>query len=173
LTNHLQRVKSRGIFLDWGLVRGGILQGSAFGPLLFLVYMNEMAHHVKYNRLLQYADDIVLICSGIHCQDVHQQLSEDLKLLWSWVESSKKRINVNKSSVIWFLPRSFRHFALPPVLINNIILQRVTVQKYLDVLIDDQLDWSAQISNIIIRHFLTAVRKCLIIYFGLILSESS
>jgi len=76
LTNHLQRVKSEGAFLDWGLVRGGISQGSALGPLLFLVYMNEIAHHVKYGRLLQYADDTVLICS-IHCQDVHQQLSED------------------------------------------------------------------------------------------------
>ena len=78
----------------------------------------------------------------------HQQLSDDLELLWSWVESGKMKLNVNKSRVMWFLLRSFHHFALPPVLINDIILQRVTVQKYLGVLIDDQLDWSAQVSNV-------------------------
>jgi len=109
LTNHLQCVKNGGVFSDWGLVRGGIPQGSALGPLLFLMYMNEMALHVKYGKLLQYADT-VLICSGVHCQDVHQQLSEDLELLWSWVESSKMRLNLNKSSVMWFLLRSFRLF---------------------------------------------------------------
>jgi len=88
--------------LDWGLVRGGIPLGIALGPLLFLVYMNEMVHHVKYGRLLQHADDTVLICSGIHCQDIHQQLSEGLELLWSWVKSNKMKLNINKSSVMWF-----------------------------------------------------------------------
>ena len=49
---------------------------------------------------------------------------------------------------MWFLPRSFSHLGLPPVSINNIDLQRVTVQKYLGVTIDDKLDWSTQVSNV-------------------------
>ena len=58
------------------------------------------------------------------------------------------RLNVHKSNVMWFLPRSFSHLGLPPVSINNIDLQRVTVQKYLCVMIDDKLDWSTQVSTV-------------------------
>ena len=94
LTNYLQRVKIGGTFSDWGLVKGGIPQGSALGPLLFLIYMNMMARHVYHGKLFQYADDTVLLCSGVDCQDVHQQTSEDLGLLFGWIELSKMRLNL-------------------------------------------------------------------------------
>ena len=84
-------------------MKDGIPQGSL---LLFLIYMNQVTHHIKHGKLIQYADDTVLICSGSHCQDVYQQLSEDLHLLFSWVESSKM------SSMMWFLPRSLSRSCL-------------------------------------------------------------
>jgi len=64
LSNRLQRVKLRGDTSSWTSVQGGIPQGSALGPLLFLVYVNEMPSIVKYGKLLQFADDTTLICSG-------------------------------------------------------------------------------------------------------------
>lgn len=60
--------------LHWGLVHGGIPQGSALGPLLFLVYTNEMVQSVKHAALLQFADDTALICSGQDCHDIYQQI---------------------------------------------------------------------------------------------------
>ena len=72
LSDHFQLVKNNDIFSNWGLVHGGIPQGSALGPLLFLVYMNEMVQRVKYGTLLQFADDTALICYGGDCYDVHR-----------------------------------------------------------------------------------------------------
>ena len=64
LSNRLQRVKLNGSTSSWTTVKGGIPQGSALGLLLFLIYVNEMTSIVKFGKLLQFADDTTLICSG-------------------------------------------------------------------------------------------------------------
>ena len=148
LSDRFQRVKNADKFSDWGLVHGGIPQGSALGPLLFLVYMNDMAQHVKHGTLLQFADDTALICSGGDCYDVHRQISEDLLTVSNWIASSKMRLNVSKSNVMWFTPASLQTVCFPPVLIGDTPLQRVTVQKYLGILIDENLTWTAQVSHV-------------------------
>lgn len=54
----------------WSL-HGGIPQGSALGPLFFLVYINEMPSQVSHGKLLQYADDTAMICLGTDFGEVH------------------------------------------------------------------------------------------------------
>ena len=61
LSDHNQRVKR---YSDWSPVLGGILQGSALGLLLFLVYVNQMPSKVSNGCLLQFADDTCLISSS-------------------------------------------------------------------------------------------------------------
>ena len=90
LSNHYQRVKLYHSYSTWGLVRGDIPQVSALGPLLFLVYVNDMPSQIKHGQLLQYADDTALLRSGATPGDVHRLLSEDL-LCFSW---SKMRLNI-------------------------------------------------------------------------------
>ena len=70
LTDRYHRVKAAGIFSSWRLMKGGIPQGSALGPLMFLIYMNSLPSQLTDGLLLQYADDTTVICSGVdpmHC----------------------------------------------------------------------------------------------------------
>ena len=60
----MQHVKQNDRYSDWGFMLGGIPQGSAFGPLLFLIYVNEMPSQVRHGCLLQFADDTCLTCVG-------------------------------------------------------------------------------------------------------------
>ena len=87
LSDRFQCVRNNDQFSDWGLVHGGIPQGSPLGHLLFLIYMNDMAQHVPHGTLLQFADDTAIICSGGDCHDVHRQISEDLLAVSNWIVS--------------------------------------------------------------------------------------
>ena len=132
LSNRYQRVKFHHSYSTWGLVGGGIPQGIALGPLLFLVYVNNMPSQVKHGWLLQYADDTALLCSGANPRDVvHRMLSEDLLCLTRWISQSKMWLNLEKSSVMWFRPRSLINSALEDIVVDGTCLNAVITQKYL------------------------------------------
>ena len=126
------------------MVRGGISQGSALGPLLFLVYMNDLSLQMTGGTLLQYADDTALICSGSTLDVVHQCLSDDLSCLLSWVKQSKMRLNIEKSSIMWFQ----NHSLSPDVVVDGAPLRIVTTQKYLGVTFDNHLKWSSHVAAV-------------------------
>ena len=64
LSDSTHHVKYHNQYSSWFLIKGGIPQGSALGPLLFLIYMNTLPSRIGEALLLQYADDTTLICSG-------------------------------------------------------------------------------------------------------------
>ena len=149
LSDRFQRVKFNGKYSDWGLVKGGIPQGSALGPLLFLVYMNEMSLYVKHGILLQFADDTAVICSGINYSDVQRQMCENLQLISCFISESKMKLNVKKCNVMWFKPKSVSDDESPPVFsIDDDVLKEVSNQKYLGIVFDSKLNWRDQISQV-------------------------
>jgi len=146
LSDRKQCVKYGGIFSDWNTINGRIQQGSALGPLLFLNYTNDMPSQVKHGKLLQYADYTALICSGTSTEEVHRCLSADLQSLSSWITQSKIKLNITKSSVMWFTLKNFTTEAIPTVCVGGTALNSVSTQKYLGIVFDKQLSWSSHVS---------------------------
>ena len=122
-------------YFTWGLVRGGIPQGSALGPLFFLVYVNDMPSQIKHGQLLQYADDTALLCSGANSGEVHRLLSEDLLCLTHWISRSKMHLNIEKSSVMWFRPRSLVNSSLEDIVVDGTCLNTVKTRNILGLLL--------------------------------------
>ena len=100
--NCLQRVKLNGSTSSWTNVQGGIPQGSALGPLLFLVYVNDMPSIVENGKLLHFADDTTLIYSGADFESVkNQRLSHDLSLVYNWISASPLQHQKVKCNVVY------------------------------------------------------------------------
>ena len=130
-----------------GSCTGGIPQGSALGPLLFLVYVNDMPSQVSHSCLLQFVNDMCLICSVDSADAVAHMLQEDICVLSQWIMSSKMKLNLKKSSVMWF---SIKPPLVdpPPVLHEGIPLSSVDKQRYLGVTFDNRLNWSSHVSKV-------------------------
>ena len=93
LSDRSHRVKGAGCFSGWASMRGGIPQGSALGPLLFLIYVNDLPSQVTSGLLLQYADDTTLICRAPTKDDVASVMNSQLKLISQWTGANRMRLN--------------------------------------------------------------------------------
>ena len=82
LTGRVQRVTLNNVYSEWSSVVSGVPQGSVLGPMLFLLYVNDISSIVN-SHLLLFADDIKLYRS-IKSENDILLLQEDINKLYSW-----------------------------------------------------------------------------------------
>ena len=98
LLNRTQRVCINGTVSIWKLVLSGIPQRSVLGPLLFLMFINDLDLNI-HNVLLKFADD-TKICSRIRKSDDVQKLQGDLNTLQEWAHTWQMKFNIQKCKVM-------------------------------------------------------------------------
>lgn len=177
LSDRTHRVKLGDRFSNWKQMKGGVPQGSALGPLLFLIYMNTLPLRITHGLLVQYADDTTLICSGPSVSDTADVMSSQLQLVNKWILDSKMMLNIQKSSVMWFRVSSRKKVVYPDISVDDVILRRVDKQKYLGVVFDTRLTWTHQVSNVCKKmayylHLINSHKYCLNSHLLKLLMES-
>ena len=130
-------------------VEYGAPQGSCLGPLIFLIYCNDLQLHLWYLNCIQFADDTTLYISHNKLSYVKFALDHDLEILQDWFCANKLTLNVGKSVCILF-SKSPNPNQLE-IRINGELIPQVGYTKFLGLWIDQNLNWKEHISRLIIR----------------------
>lgn len=146
LSNRTQFVDINGHCSSKLQVTSGVPQGSVLGPLLFLIYINDIVEVVpEYVGIRLFADDCVLYKEIVTMND-QQLLNTCLDNVYQWCKQWDMKLNSDKT-VYMNITRKKNFFSFPYALQTH-VLREVSVYKYLGVTITKNLSWNMHVSNI-------------------------
>ena len=142
--NYLQNRKQKCIVngktsMEAGIVCG-VPQGSILGPLLFLLFINDLDQDLLHSKVLLYADDTVLYASHEDEDSAHLWVANDLNLLTNWCYNNQLTVNISKTKVMLFGTRNMlKRGKRKDTFINGTKLQYVSHFNYLGIKLDCSL----------------------------------
>ena len=91
------------------VIQTGVPQGSVLGPLLFLLYINDLNKSIKNSRAYHFADDTNILLSNESLEPpLAKKMNQDLKNLSQWLKARKLSLNVKKTELIIFHPKTLK-----------------------------------------------------------------
>jgi len=147
LTGRSQYVSVSGAESDVCKITCGVPQGSVLGPLLFLLYINDIGYSVCSSPIRLFADDTNLFLYGKLIEDLQSDASRNIILLHNWFIANKLSLNIEKTcySLFGATETEKSKFQLN---IGDVVLHQVECFKYLGVFIDSELTWQQHIEYI-------------------------
>ena len=153
LNNRQQFCKVNGALSHIKDVTCGVPQGSCLGPLLFLIYINDLPRALHNCKVTMYADDTSLSFASNNIDDLNQFMNQDLDCLKDWLQGNKLSLNVLKTHamVVGSRPKlkriSEEVSEQPSFFINGTQIETVERTKYLGVQLDCHLVWDEHIKG--------------------------
>ena len=154
LTNRQMRVKctptSTGntVLSDLYTVTYGTPQGSCLGPLIFLIFCNDLQLHLQFMTCFQFADDTTLLMGHRNNYYLKYCVEIDLLNVQDWFYANKLTLNIEKSMYLIFNKNNFNDIKLE---LNGVTIPRGKVVKFLGTWIDEDLNWSKHITKLCIK----------------------
>ncbi len=140
LQDRTQCVVVNGSHSDPSPVISGVPQGTVLGPMLFLLYINDIVKDLK-SEIRLFADDSILY-REINSPEDHTILQQDLEKLEKWSNTWQMAFNVSKCEVMSITLK--KSPSLYNYIMNNSVLERTSSSKYLGVTITSNLSWNTQ-----------------------------
>ena len=153
LSNRKQFIRIDGVDSSIQNINTGVPQGSCLGPLLFLVYINDLPYSVKNAKVSIYADDTSLALQSENISQLTAALNDDLRNLHLWLKGNKLSLNVAKTQSL-LISTKHRQAVMKDqavILALDICNEPVVAAeniKYLGVYIDKSLDWEKHIQEV-------------------------
>ena len=124
----------------------GVPQGSILGPILFLLYINDLVSVCKHSVPFLFADDTNLFTSGINLIELAKQVNEELEHISLWLKINKLSLNIKKTHFMVFTSK--KQIEKVSVNIDGHPIDEEKSTKFLGVHIDNKLTWKKHIKHV-------------------------
>ncbi len=131
-------------------VTTGVLQGSILGPLLFLLYINDIENCSDIVSFVLYADDTNAFFSNSYLRTLSSAVQNEMNKVVKWLNANKLLINASKTEFVIFRSKnkSLSNTEIT-IKINHDLVKQVPFVKFLGVIIDEGLTWKFHISSVL------------------------
>ena len=148
LNNRRQYVTFNHHDSDSLLVRCGVPQGSILGPLLFLLYVNDIIKTSSTLSFVLFADDTNIFYSHKDINSLNNTINREINKVSNWFKANKLSLNTKKTHFMYF--RHHSHNINTPIYINidGTPLEQKNNSKFLGVIIDESLTWNQHIHHV-------------------------
>ena len=146
LTNRKQYVNLGGSSSDILDTKMGVPQGSTLGPLLFILYINDMSNSLENLKIVHFADDSTIHTTLNKNMNIAPQINTSLSCINKWLIANKLHLNIGKTKYMIISIKD-----KPPdlnLVIGSSCIERTNVQKFLGIYIDDKVSFRVHTNKI-------------------------
>ena len=151
LTSRKQFIECDKTKTKTNIITCGVPQGSILGPLLFLIYVNDLNKSSNILNPIMFADDTNLFYSHNDIKTLFKTVNNELKNIHEWFKANKLSLNADKTKYVFFHKTRISDYLplqLPTLYIDAYKIKRVYFTKFLGVMLDENLTWKKHIELI-------------------------
>ena len=148
LSNRKQYVSVNGSNSNLLPITCGVPQGSVLGPLLFLVYINDLPNTPRRLTFYLFAVDTNIYYESKDLSDLIKIVNKELRLVKKWLDANKRSLNIGNTNYITFQSSSINVSSGSDIKIGKKHIKRVKFVKFLGLLLDEHLIWKYHLSEL-------------------------
>ena len=151
MSNREQFVCINGHNSDSLSITCGVPQGSILGPLLFLLYINDLPNTSKLLSFHLFADDTNIYCSHKNLNDLELILNQELHAVAEWMKSNRLALSILKTNFVLFHSKRLKPYTSLNLITDGVNIQEVSTVKYLGVTFDSNLTWKNPVNELCLK----------------------